>query len=269
MSKLKELKELRNKLNLTVKGIENLPEGNAIYVSNHVCLLDGLYIPAALNKDVVSIVSSRLVYKKNDRLKNVEKYLNAFPVEAHGGKVYSDLCLKYVLEILKNNIDINMFPEGAYIEDNSIVTKGRVGAAKLLFDIRDEGIYYDLVPISINIKNKIDDLDNFVINDNEVEITISKPINTNDQYYDYTQTNNEKEKRKIYHDIIDESMKIIALSMNKNFSNEYIELYPKGNVIFSNGEVVDKIEAQDKRYVLRYENELINRTNKYIKDLKK
>ena len=266
MSKLENLRRLRDKINLIVKG--KVETKNNIFVSNHMCLLDTLYVPCALDQDVVSLTSSRLVYKQLPRQEKVETYLNAFPIEAHGGKIYSDLCLKYATDILKNGIDLNLFPEGAYIEDNTIVTRGRVGAARLLFDIRDRGIKYNIIPVSVDQKDKILDLDSFDVNDNVVEVQILNPVDYEEEYYDYLNAN-DSEKRELYHKVIDKCMTGIAKATNKRYTGEYIELFPKGNVIFSNGEVIDKEIAQNQEYIQRYENELKERSKRFIYELKR
>ncbi len=59
----------------------------------------------------------------------------------------------------------------------------------------------------------------------------------------------------------------IAKVLNKTFCNEYIELYPKNNVIFENGCTVDKNIAQDKYYIDLYENEIRNRFYKILRNI--
>ena len=81
-SKLDELRELREKLNISVSGLENIKENEvAILVSNHSCLMDIFYVPCIIDKDIISLISSRLMYKNDTLRKNVvNKYLNGFPI---------------------------------------------------------------------------------------------------------------------------------------------------------------------------------------------
>ena len=81
-SKLDELRELREKLNISVSGLENIKENEvAILVSNHSCLMDIFYVPCVIDKDIISLISSRLMYKNDTLRKNVvNKYLNGFPI---------------------------------------------------------------------------------------------------------------------------------------------------------------------------------------------
>ncbi len=71
ISKLDELRELREKLNISVNGLENIKENkSAILVSNHSCLMDIFYVPCVIDKDIISLISSRLMYK-NDTLRKM------------------------------------------------------------------------------------------------------------------------------------------------------------------------------------------------------
>ena len=72
---------------------------------------------------------------KNDTLRKnvVNKYLNGFPIEAHGGIVYSQMCLEYSAKLLKDGPILSIFPEGAYIEDDGNIYKGRTGSKILIF----------------------------------------------------------------------------------------------------------------------------------------
>ena len=93
-SKLDELRELREKLNISVSGLENIKENkSAILVSNHSCLMDIFYVPCVIDKDIISLISSRLMYKNDTLRKNVvNKYLNGFPIEALEEK-YTHKCV--------------------------------------------------------------------------------------------------------------------------------------------------------------------------------
>lgn len=269
MSKLDELKELREKLNITVVGENNYPyDEPCVIVSNHNCLMDIFYLPSVINEDLVSMVSARLAYKKGDRLEVINKYLNAFPCEAHGGRIYSNLGLENASKILQEGISINIFPEGAYIPDNTIVNRGRTGASRILFNARDNGVKANLVPIAINIKSEIKDLDNYNPNSDEVEIVISEPVNYEKEYELYKSTTNPEFHNELYHNVVDYAMIYAATSIDKKYIHEYIELTPKGNVMFANGETVNTDEAQNRSYINQYEAELRERKNMLIKSLK-
>lgn len=123
MSKLEELKKLREYLNIQIINKDNYPKDYpSVIITNHNRLMDIFYVPAAIDEDIVSLISARLVYKKDfDRLEMVNRYLNAFPIEAHGGKAYSEMCLRYARNLLMSGKSLSIFPEGAYIPGKEIV----------------------------------------------------------------------------------------------------------------------------------------------------
>ena len=147
-TKLEELKELRDQLNISINGLNNYQVGEPnLIICNHNCLMDIFYLPSVLPEETVSLVSARLMYKKDpERKKMVNRYLNAMPIEAHGGRLYSSLCLKYATELLCNNISLNIFPEGAYVPEN-IIYRGRTGASRILFYARKNGIKPNLISL--------------------------------------------------------------------------------------------------------------------------
>ena len=62
-------------------------------------------------------------------------------------------------------------------------------------------------------------------------------------------------------------MKQITKSLGREYIDEYIELYPKGNVIFSDGSTVDVKEANNSHYIDRYNKDLKQLSMKLVKDL--
>ena len=271
MSTLDNLGELKKKLDVVVIGKENiLNDAPSVIICNHNRLKDIFYLPFAFDEEIISLVSARLVYKQdNNRLKYVNKYLNAFPIEAHGGKCYSDACLSNASNFLNNNLSVCIWPEGAYINDTKHVYKGRTGAARILFNALLNGCYGYLLPVSINIKSN-DELDEYVPNKKDkVLININEPIQPDEYFYSFTHCCSVDERNDILHNITDDGMKTIAKSLNREYIDTYIELYPKGNVIFSDGHVVDTIEAQNKRFVKKYDDDLKMISKKLVYNIQK
>lgn len=270
MSKLEELKKLREQLNIEINGLENYPtEGPNVVISNHNCLMDIFYLPLSIPEDSVSLISSRLLYKRElERQQAVNKYLYAFPIEAHGGKEYSKLCLKYALEILKNNISVNIFPEGAYVEED-IVYRGRTGASRILFSGKREGLNPNLVPVAIKVINDNLDMDSFTPSlDNRVEVSIMKPIDYEEYYESFYSTDNAELRNIALHYPIDLSMIGISQIIGKDYVNEYIKLRPRETMILPSGEQIPISEARQSEYISSYEEELSKRSKELIKTLK-
>lgn len=272
MSKLEELKKLRDELNITVKGLDRYPKGETnVIVANHSCLMDIFALPSVIPEDTVSLISSRVLYKNNiERQEMVNKYLYSMPIEAHGGSIYSSMCIRYASEILTNGISVNIFPEGAYVIDDCIY-KGRTGASRILYAGKAFRLNPNLVPVAINIKNKDLEMnmDNYIPNkDYEIEITILDPIEYSEYFYSYLNSFDNDIRNSLLHAPIDDAMKSIANILNKEYLDWYIPLKDKGNVIFSDGRVVVRHKAQNNFLYKQYESDLSERANTLVKKLK-
>lgn len=268
-NKLKILKQLLQYIK--INGLENYPTNNpSVIIANHSCLKDIFYLPAALDKPSVSLISPRLIYKEiPDRQELINQYLYSMPIEAHGGKTYSDICLDEASKILQNNISINIFPEGAYIEDSTTIHRGRTGAARILFDARENGINVNLVPVAIKINNPNIDLDNYAFNhQDDVEIIILPQIPYGNEFDKFISSQNQEQKNEALHSIIDKGMQNISETLNKKYIPEYIELFPKGNVIFEDGNTIPIEQAQNYQYINKYKTQLQQRSKQLINEIK-
>ncbi len=262
-----ELKNLRNRMNLNVFGKQNYTNGvPTIFIANHNCLMDIFYLPAALKNMSVSLISSRLIYKPNKPRQNlVNNSLYAMPIEAHGGAKYSDLCLKYAEKMLYKNIDLSIFPEGAYIDPNKFIYRGHTGAARILFNARINGIKPQIIPVAIKIiSDDYSNLDNYMPNNDIVNVYILEPIDYTKYFLSYVNSKDVKTKNMALHNVVDEGMKAIADVLNKEYLSKYIELFPKNNVIFQDGSKVDSSIAQSKFYIDLYEQQLQEREKNLV-----
>lgn len=272
-NKLDALKDLRKKLNIEINGIENYFQNNnpSLIVANHSCLMDIFYLPLSLPENTVSLISPRIMYKRiPKRQQMVQKYLYAMPIEAHGGLNYVNICLEEATNLLRNGISLNIFPEGAYVLDNSAIYKGRTGASRILYGAFSEGVDVNLIPVSINIKDKIKDLDGYDIENYKIEISILKQISYDKYFLNYLANFENKDLRNVYlHKPIDEALGQIATNLNKPYISDYIELTPKNNVIFQDGTVIAKDRANEQEYLQLYKEELHKYSTGLCKTLKK
>lgn len=268
MNKLEELRKLRKQVNLIVKNLDNYPKNEVnVLVSNHNCLMDIFYLPMALPEEIVSLISARLVYKnENDRKDIVNKYLHAFPIEAHGGSIYTNMCLEQATKFLERGKSVNIFPEGAYISDRKIF-RGHTGSSRIVYNARNKGKQVNLVPVSMYVSRN-DDLDNYNKVEDSVEITILPSIDYEEAYYNYRHAQNKEEMNIFLHQPIDIAMQCIADSLGIPYDANYIELKSKGNVMFADGSVVDVNTAQNDKFVSRYNEELNNRALSLLKSMK-
>lgn len=267
MSKLDILRKLRDELNVEIQGLENVNRDRPnVFIANHNCLKDIFYLPMSLPMESINLISARLLYKRDQkRQAMVNKYLYAMPIEAHGGPLYSQICLNRVQNILKNNISLSIFPEGAYVEEN-VIYRGRTGASRIVYNSRTNGTNVALVPVALDIN--INDLDDYaLISDDMVKVTVLEPIDYEQAYYDYQNSSTNKEKNINLHKPIDEAMIKIAQTLGREYVNEYIQLRPKNNVIFPNGETIPTEQAQTHDLILSYDQGLIEREKLLVKSL--
>lgn len=270
-NKTDNLKVLKEKINIKVTGQDNIQPKTNIYIANHNCLKDIFYLPMALDIGCVSLISPRLMYKNIEpRKKLVRDCLYALPIEAHGGKKYADICLQQATKLLReeNNLALNIFPEGAYVKE-PIIYKGRTGAARILFQIASQDIPINFVPVAIKVDKEKIDLDSYDFNNDQVEVNILKPIEYRDELETYLHTSDMQLQNSCLHSIIDRSFITIAETLNLEYIDSYIELFPKKNVMFYDGTTIPTDVAQQKYFVDLYKDSLEKESKEIIKQIKK
>lgn len=233
--------------------------------------MDIFCLPAAIPEPVISLISARLIYKKIlERQKMVNNNLYALPIEAHGGVDYANMCLETGVSMLQQGYSINIFPEGAYIVENGYVYRGRTGASRMLFSCYKKGISVLLLPVAIKVNCSEASLDSYEINtQDKISINILKPMNFQEEYNKFNESKTQWQQNIYLHAVMDKSMQQIANSLNKTYSMEYIQLTPKNNVIFKNGQTITTTEAQETRYLNRYQKELNENVNELSRELKR
>lgn len=265
--KLESLKKLRDQLNITVNGIENYPTtGPSLIMANHNALIDIFYLPCALPEPTISLVSSRVVYKPIlDRQRIVNHYLYPMPIEACGGGSYANICLELAVSFLEQGISISIFPEGGY-GTKTTVYRGKTGLARILFQSRMRGIIPNLVPVAIDLQSDCFDYDSYIPNPKDrVSISILNPINYDKEFDQFINSVNDKIKNQILHVVVDKGMEAIAHALGKNFSLEYCPLKVKNSIIWMNGQIIPKVEAQNRDYIDTYYHHLNEYSQKLIK----
>ena len=267
MGKLDILRGIRDDINVFVQGSENVDfERPNLFVSNHNCLMDIFYLPMSIDIPIVDMISARLIYKRVlDRQKMVRDYLYSMPIEAHGGKYYSDMCLDAGISLLNSGISLGIFPEGAYLPGNKIY-RGRTGASRIVFGAMDMGIDVNLIPVGIDIAGDYD-LDSYTFDDREVRVNILSSIDCSNWYDMFKESNSFSDKNNALHGPIDVCMKNIADALSRPYDGNYIELNPKGNVIFCDGDTVETNLAQNDEFINKYEMEIKNRVNVLKKEI--
>ncbi len=270
-SKLDELKRLQDRLNIEIKGENNYPTNGkpTLIVANHTCLMDIFYLPMALPESTLSLVGSRVIYKPNrERQEVVKRYLNTLPLEARGGNLYANLCLENATEVLRKGISINMFPQGVYTRESSVIGRSRTGMSRILFGAKEHGTDVNLVPVAIDIEGDIEDLDNYSPTDNCVRVSILPSIEYGEEYDLYASNSSKKIRNDALHMVADKSFVQVASALNKPYSLEYLGYPYVENVMFEDGTVLPISEASKDANVKRYRKELREYTNGLCKGMR-
>lgn len=269
--KYEELKRLRADLDIVINGIDNYPiDDRPIYlIANHSSLMDIFYLAMSTTESTVMIVSNRVVYKNIlDRKQMIDKYLYTLPIEV-ASKNYSDISLNAAVKILYQGINMGIFPEGVYNDKNS-VTRGRTGAARILFETCKYGVMPHLIPVAIDVKTNDPNLDRYkACKEDKIEVNILEPVNYNYLLHEYLRCDNFSEKNVILHEVMDMGMKNIADALDIPFTGKYKEAIPKNNILFEDGTTISLNEACMYQNINRFKIEIENRTNHLVKTLKK
>ncbi len=227
---------------ITTHGFDDMPEGPNVFVANHACMRDIFAIPASLPEDCDVVISSRLAYKNNPvgtavRRLVIENALHAIPLEVHGGKEYLEVGLKMARQALLDGRSLLIFPEGAYTGDAQ-VTKGRTGASRILFEARIGGVKPNLLPVGIHYKPWPTDLDAYMPQDEQIDITLCDPIDYTNAYQKYATSTDRESRRRALRAPIDMAMRAIAEATDLPYIDKPIELWPRKTMILESGEEV-------------------------------
>lgn len=253
------LEVFRNHMN--IEGVSNYPKGKInLIVANHSCLRDIFYIAAALPEKTVNIVSSRVLYKKKpERQALVNKCLEPMPIEANGGRLYSDICISQIAKILASGVSINIFPQGVY-DDGKKIYRGRTGTARILMEALKYNIKVNVIPVALDWKTTLGNLDGLDVKDDFVNAIICSPE-------EYTESDRiDNASRDELHGIVDRAMLDIATTLGRDYDLSYSPNYiAKSDVIFSDGTSINAEDAKNSSIVSSYEHELGQYTKKLIK----
>ena len=263
MKKIDYLNKFMNKYNynLTTNGYNS--NKVTIFITNHTCIREDLFIAKALNNKIVFTASSNSVYKKAYKEKIMNNSLYLLPLELYGNKRYFDIYLDKLLDLLKEKINILFFPEGVYTRDGNI-NRGHTGVSRLIIKALENNIDINVVPIYIKIEDNKDKASLNLNNDN-VEITFLEKLDLKNILKEYNDSNN---KNEILHKIVDISMKKIADYGNVIYKNEYKDYVSKKRLFILNGMYVNKNILLSDKYYKKYCNDLEKRKKYIIKNYK-
>ena len=192
MSKLENLKELKDRLDIKVYDKEKIPmDAPSIIITNKNGCMGAIYLPTAFDKDIVSLLPKNIINQVGME-ELLDRYVNLFPFPEDTN--YEDECLDYANRLLLEGISIHMFPERRNNNQDRKIHKGSTSAIKLLFKSLDYYNFVYLLPVAIYTNNK-----------NVVRMHVLDSINPVKYYREYNAGNKESMQK-----LIDEGMSEIA-----------------------------------------------------------
>lgn len=236
------LEEIGNTMDISVSGIDNFPhDAPVIIVANHTSMSDIFSVPHSLPTAAQIVLSSRLMWKNTTpeqkyRRQLIENSLYGIPLEVHGGKQRLEVGLSMARKAIQEMWPLIIFPEGAYTGKKE-VTKGRTGAARLLFDTSTHNRPTQLLPVGINTTVTQDSIDSLQPT-HPIQIVVGDPINTSDLYRHYQSTDDETERRDILHQTTKLAMRAVASTIKYPYIDEHIPVFPRTTIILESGEEV-------------------------------
>lgn len=259
------MKEDLNINNLKVYGTYPNDNKPIIFISNHTCIRDVFYILKAINKKTIVLTSSNSVYKKEPKEDFMRKHLYMIPVEIYGDIRYSEVLLEECINLLQNKINLLIFPEGVYTTDDNI-NRGHTFVARIIEKAMNKNIFIHLVPISIQIKGKTKDKASIDFREEECFIHFLEEINYKKYFKKLEKKISRKEKNKCYHDLLDQSMKMIADDLEVIYKMAYKPYVEKKELITidSKQKNIDILKQND--YLEKYKIDLKNRVKRIIEE---
>jgi len=265
------LRKMMEEGNIVFEGLDRYPlDGqSSIIVANHSCLMDIFYLAMAIPEEHVSVVSARVLYKNvSPRKEIVTNALQAMPIEPMSG-IHSKIAMDAISYLLCEGISASIFPEGTY-NDRQSISRGRTGMARILLNTCYKGVYPHYVPIAINVSTDDLDKNRMGINKNDlVQVQILEPVSYEHLVDEYYNTDNYEARNRILHEIVDLGMIRIADSLNIPFSEEYLYVSPKENVMFQDGSEMSFEEALENENVVKYQDEVMTRARRIIGNIRR
>ena len=245
MSKLDELKNLRDNLNIKINGKENIPEDAPyVMISNYDRRMNIVYVPSIVDQNIVSLLDMSVI-KGNTEYS--DQYLHVFPLDSN--PEYQKICLDYANQMLLEGVNINMFPEIQLTKDNKL-HKGTTSVSKLIFNSLDYYNFVYLLPVAVK-------------HSPNVEVTILKPINPL-SYYRKCQSN-PNDMENIMQSLVDDGMLSMAYALKKEYT--YENNLPEETIItFPSKKEIAVNKASDEQFKNMYSEELKELSLKLISE---
>ncbi|TQQ84756.1 1-acyl-sn-glycerol-3-phosphate acyltransferase [Peptacetobacter hominis] len=165
----------RVKINLDIKGRENIPDEPALFVANHSSMLDGFILMASIEKPFGCVIADEPVWRNIPIVRKWASLVKCVYMNRENNREGMKSIIK-AAENIKNGQYMAIFPEGdlTWVKDNSaIISDFKAGALKIAYKAK-----CPIVPVAI--KNSKDTYEGYQpygkINSKDVCVEFLKPV---------------------------------------------------------------------------------------------
>ncbi|UCR89797.1 lysophospholipid acyltransferase family protein [Mycetocola spongiae] len=194
-----------------VVGAENIPEnGAAILASNHLSVVDSIFLPLYLRRRVTFLAKSDYFTGKGLKGWAVKTFMNAagqLPIDRSGGKA-SEAALNTGLGVLSRGELLGIYPEGTRSPDGRMY-RGRTGVARMVLE---SGV--TVIPVAMIDTEKAMPIGKRLPRPRRLGIIIGEPL-------DFSRFEGMEGDRFILRSVTDELMS----EMQRLSRQEYVDVY--------------------------------------------
>jgi 1-acyl-sn-glycerol-3-phosphate acyltransferase len=194
-----------------VSGIENVPAtGAVILASNHVSVVDSLFLPLMLKRKVTFLAKSDYFTGKGIKGWAIRSFLNGvgqLSIDRSGGKA-SEASLDTGVEVLRGGGVLGIYPEGTRSPTGKLY-RGRTGVARMILEAK-----VPVVPVAMFDTDKAMPIGTVIPKVRRVGIVIGEPL-------DFSRFEGMEGDRFVLRSITDEIMVEIA----RLSGQEYVDVY--------------------------------------------
>ena len=194
-----------------VSGTENVPvTGPVILASNHISVLDSLFLPLSLKRKVTFLAKSDYFTGKGLKGFVLRSFMNGvgqLPIDRSGGKA-SEASLGTGTEVLRDGGILGIYPEGTRSPSGKLY-RGRTGVARMILEAK-----VPVVPVAMFDTDKSMPIGARTPKVRRVGIVIGEPL-------DFSRFEGLEGDRFVLRSITDEIMVEIA----RLSGQEYVDVY--------------------------------------------
>ncbi|MDO4664703.1 MAG: lysophospholipid acyltransferase family protein [Actinomycetaceae bacterium] len=194
-----------------IEGAENIPtEGPAILASNHLAVVDSVFLPLMIDREVVFMGKSDYFTGTGLKGRLIAKFMRAvgtIPVDRTGGKK-SEAALRTGLKRLETGELFGIYPEGTRSPDGRLY-RGKTGIARMALESGAP-----VIPVAMIDTNVAQPIGQVIPKPMPIGIRVGKPL-------DFSRYRGLEKDRFVLRAITDEVMySLMSLS-----GQEYVDLY--------------------------------------------